>query len=113
MSDKVYGIEIFTEQTNAWNEDIKPILLKDYLNYYEMNDKAVISIHNDITNNRLFCDRVDYLNVDRKTGYMSPLSLCEIAYFLEPDDLYIRLNEEVENKIIQYYADYGAKRYEE
>lgn len=110
-SEKVYGIEILNKPTDGYNQNVKPILLKDYLNCYEMNDKQRISIHNDVTGNRLFCDRVDYLNVDRDTGCMSPLSLCEIAYLMESDKLYIRLSEEAENKIMEHYADYGALRY--
>lgn len=102
-----------TTPSHGDKKDRRDVLLCDYLRLFELNDKAIVSIHNERTNNRLFCDRVDYLNADRCTGLMTPLANCKILYFMDPDDIYVDVPEYAEKILLEYYKDYGAKVKEE
>lgn len=98
------------ENYNSFDDLAKSVILKDYLVLYEMNDKSILSIYNAITGNLLFCDRIDYLNVDRYTGYMNPLSNCVIHSMFEPDILVIALSKDAEQFYLSRYDTSGISK---
>ena len=88
----------------------KSITLKDYLVLYEMNDKAMLSIYNAITGNLLFFNRIDYLNVDPRTGLMNPLSNCIIHEMLDVNTLIIALDKRAELYYLTMYDTEGCSK---